>query len=83
MTRMLVLVLPDIEKKFVIDTDVSGFGTWVVLTQEGRPLAFFSHTLGTLARLKSVYKRELMAIVLATQKWRSYLLGIKFGVRTD
>ncbi|MCI50196.1 enzymatic polyprotein, partial [Trifolium medium] len=46
--------------------------------QQGKPLAFLSQAL-----LKSVYERELMAIVLAVQKWRHYLLGSHFVIKTD
>lgn len=42
-----------------------------------------SRTLSERAQKKSVYERELMAIVVAIQKWRPYLLGRHFQVLTD
>jgi len=32
---------------------------------------------------KSTYEKEMMALIAAVQKWRPYLLGQKFVVRTD
>lgn len=46
-------------------------------------MAYFSKGLSLAARWKSVYERELLAIVLAIQKWRHYLLGRHFVIRTD
>ena len=51
--------------------------------QNERLIAFFSQSLPPTAKIKSVYERELMAVVLAIQKWRHYLLGYKFIVRID
>lgn len=46
-------------------------------------MAYFSKILGQRARSKPIYEKELMAIVLAIQKWRHFLLGRHFVVRTD
>lgn len=51
--------------------------------QEDRPIAFFSKALAPPSRLKSAYEREFMGVILTIQKWRHYLLGRHFAVRTN
>ncbi|GJS64185.1 putative mitochondrial protein [Tanacetum coccineum] len=80
MTQVPVLALPDFNKSFIVE---AGSGVGAVFMQEGKPVAYFSQVLGTRAKLKSVYEKELMAIVLAIQKWRPYLMGHRFIIRTD
>nr|GEW21922.1 hypothetical protein [Tanacetum cinerariifolium] len=83
MSTLPVLVLPDFSQPFVVEADASGFRIGAILLQNKRAIAYFSQVLGPRAQLKSIYERELMAIVLAIRKWRSFLLGRKFTVRTN
>lgn len=83
MVTVPVLPLPDFTKEFIVETNASGLGLGAVLIQAGRPIAYLSKTLSPINKEQSVYERELMAIVLALQKWCHYLLGCHFQVRTD
>lgn len=83
MTTLPVLALPDWNIPFIIETDASGVGLGAVISQNGHPIAFFSQKLSTRAQNKSIYERELMAVVLSVQKWRHYLLGRKFTILSD
>ncbi|PNX64799.1 retrotransposon-related protein, partial [Trifolium pratense] len=48
-----------------------------------QPIAFFNKALSDGNLAKSVYEKELMALVLCIQHWRHYLLGKQFTVFTD
>lgn len=43
--------------------------------QEGHPIAFFSKALKGKDVILSIYENELLALVSAMGKWRTYLLG--------
>ncbi|XP_041994863.1 uncharacterized protein LOC121744871 [Salvia splendens] len=83
MTSAPVLRLPDFEKIFCVETDASDTGVGAVLLQDNHPIAFFSRKLGPRRRVASTYHKELYAIVEAVQKWRQYLLGREFIIRSD
>jgi len=83
MTSTPTLATPNFDEPFVIESYASRDGICAVLTQQGRPIAFISRTLGLSKRIWSTYAREMLAIVVAFQTWRPYLLGRKFLIQTD
>ncbi|KAL8107545.1 hypothetical protein AgCh_024095 [Apium graveolens] len=83
MSNTHVLAVPDFSKPLVIETDACNTGIGAVMMQNGQPIAFLSKALGPKHLGLSTYKKELLAVIIATQKWRSYLLGHHFIIRTD
>lgn len=82
MVTLPVLGLPNFTQPFIVETNTSGIGLGEVFMQNNRAIAFFSQVLPPKGKEKSIYERELMAIVFAIQKWRHYLLRRRFMVRT-
>ena len=80
LTDAPVLAHPDPHRQWTVQTDASGYAIGAVLSQKQdddtmRPVAFWSHKLNSAERNYSATERELMAIVKATEHWRSYLHG--------
>jgi hypothetical protein len=78
-----VLALPDFSLPFHIEIDASGTGVGAVLQQNSHPLAYISKALGPRNQGLSTYEKEYLAIVMAVDQWRHYLLQNEFFIHTD
>lgn len=83
MTCTPTLAMPNFNEPFVIESDASGNGIGVVLSQQGKPIAYMSRALGVSKKSWSTYAKEMLAIVQAIRTWRPYLLGRKFYIQID
>ncbi|KAL0326250.1 UNVERIFIED_CONTAM: Transposon Ty3-G Gag-Pol polyprotein [Sesamum radiatum] len=83
MIRAPVLALPNFSKPFIVETDACGKGIGAVLMQKGRPIAYLSKALAAKNMGLSTYEKEFLALLLAITKWKHYLQGNHFVIRTD
>jgi hypothetical protein len=66
-----------------LECDASGVGIRAVLMQGGHPIVFESRKLSESERLYPIYDKEILAIMHALTKFRQYLVGSRFVVKTD
>ena len=78
-----VLALPNFTKPFIVECATSGVGLRAVLMQDHRPIAFHSQAMKGNKLSLPTYEKELLALVVAVKKWRPYLLGRPFVIKTD
>lgn len=79
---------PDFNKRFYLNCDASDIGLGVELYQEDERgdhlvISFASRTLNKCERHYSVTEKELLSIVFACTKLRTYLLGYPVTIRSD
>ena len=82
-----ILIFPDPDKEFVVETDASEYAVGCVLSQISNTdnllhsVAFHSRSLNKAEVNYSIYDKELLAIITAFDTWRHHLEGAKFPVQ--
>jgi hypothetical protein len=82
-SKNAMLAFPDFNKKFVIYTDASKYQLGGVITQDNKPLAFYSRKLKDAQTRYTTTERELLSIVETLKEFRNILLGHEIEVFTD
>ncbi|GFU58770.1 hypothetical protein TNCV_3089111 [Trichonephila clavipes] len=87
LTSSPILIYPQPDKPFILDTDASNESVGAVLSQEidgqERVVAYWSKCLSKPEINYCVTRKELLAIVKAIEHFHHYLYGQKFLLRTD
>ena len=83
-----ILHNPDFSRAFVLQTDASQRGVGAVLSQTDgdgaeHPVGYFSRKLLNREEHYSTVEKECLAIKLAVEAFRVYLLGRPFVIQTD
>jgi len=82
-SKETLLAYPNFNKKFEIHTDASKVQLGACLSQEGRPLAFYSRKLNPVQTRYTTTEREFLSIVETLKEFRNMLLGQQIVVHTD
>lgn len=82
-----VLAFPDFSRKFFISVDASFHSVGGYISNDAppkdRPIEYFSKTLSKCQQNYSTTHKELLAIVLAIERFQHYIWGKPFVVHTD
>ena len=82
-TKETLLMYPDFNKPFDIHTDASKTQLGAVISQNGKPVAFYSRKLNQAQIRYTTTERELLAIIETLKEFRNILLGQEINIYTD
>jgi len=82
-SREALLAYPDFNEQFDIHTDASHTQLGAVISQKGKPIAFYSRKLRPEQTRYTTTERELLSIVETLKEFRNILLGQQIVVFTD
>lgn len=82
-SKETLLAYPNFNETFDIHTDASHTQLGAVISQDGKPIAFYSRKLNPAQTRYTTTERELLAIVETLKEFRNILLGQQIRVYTD
>ena len=71
----LLLAYPDFKAPFKIHTDASKLQIGAVISQKGKPIAFYSQNMNSSQTNYTTTDKELLSIVEYLKEFRNILLG--------
>jgi hypothetical protein len=83
LTTTPILRIEDTNEDFIVCTDACKQGLGGVLTQNGFVICYESRNLKEHERHYATHDLQFATIVHALRKWRHYLMGERFEIRTD
>jgi len=83
LTQAPVHALLYFNKIFEVECDASGVGISGILSQEGKPLAFFNEKLCDSRRKYSTYDNEFYAFIRCLEHWSHCLMATEFILHSD
>src|SRR5687767_2274320 len=82
-SRETLLAYPNFNEVFEIHTDASLYQLGACISQNGKPIAFYSRKLKLAQTRYRTTERELLSIVEVLKEFRNILLGQQIRVYTD
>jgi hypothetical protein len=79
----VMLSFPDYTQPFELHTDASTYQLGAVLSQNNKPIAFFSKKLNNAQRNYTVGEVEMLSIVEALKEFRTIIYGYPVRIFTD
>ena len=81
--REVLLAYPDFNAPFEIHTDASKLQIGAVISQKGKPIAFYSRKMNSAQHNYTTTEKELLSVVATLKEFRNILLGHQIMVYTD